>query len=138
MLMPYADIGISAGLPRGTIRVVAFILRSSGEVTNQWLPGVGGSMSNLGHTPDMTTIPNAQFVAVPLDIPGDFDGDGYVDQTDLDHLLACSSGPTTPQTDPTCDDAKFDADDDVDQVDFGIFQPCYGGENNPGDPNCAD
>lgn len=32
----------------------------------------------------------------------------------------------------------FDTDGDVDQSDFGIFQRCYSGENNPADPGCAD
>jgi len=68
---------------------------------------------------------------------GDFDGDRDVDQTDLQHLLACDLGPTIPQTDPACQDADLDGDGDVDQSDFGILQRCYSGENNPANSDCA-
>ena len=74
----------------------------------------------------------------PPEVPGDFDRDGDVDYADFGHLEACFSGPTIPQTDPTCANAKLDEDADADLTDFGIFQRCYSGENNPADPSCAD
>src|SRR5207247_6647270 len=83
MFLPYADIGVSAAPPRGTIRIAAFIVRTSGEVTNQWLPGVGGGRGSLGLIPDMTTVTGQQFASIPLDLPGDLNGDGYVDEADF-------------------------------------------------------
>ena len=57
----------------------------------------------------------------------DFDRDGDVDDTDLDHFEACSSGPAIPQTDPDCLNADFDGGSDVDQDDFGVMQRCLSG-----------
>jgi hypothetical protein len=31
----------------------------------------------------------------------------------------------------------MDVDEDVDQDDFGIFQDCFSGPDQPGDPGCA-
>ncbi|MHC4444789.1 MAG: hypothetical protein ACYTA5_19505, partial [Planctomycetota bacterium] len=77
--------------------------------------------------------------AVGEDIPGDFNGDGDVDQDDFDTFESCASGPVIPHDgSPTCQYADFDSDNDVDQNDFAIFQRCYSGENNPGDPSCAN
>jgi len=40
--------------------------------------------------------------------------------------------------DEDCSKADFDGDYDVDQVDFGIFQRCCRGKNNPADAGWAD
>jgi Zn-dependent metalloprotease len=69
--------------------------------------------------------------------PGDFDGDGDVDQYDTDAFEACASGAGIPYP-ADCGEADFDTDNDVDQSDFGVFQRCLSGEDNPGDPSCAD
>ena len=60
-----------------------------------------------------------------------------MDGDDLTAFLACDSGPGIPYSEG-CAGKDFDHDNDVDQSDFGIFQRCYSGENNPADPNCAD
>jgi len=70
--------------------------------------------------------------------PGDFDGDGDVDQVDFGHLQTCFSGPYVPQTDPGCRNAMLDYDNDVDSEDFAIFQACFSGSNVLADPSCAD
>ena len=70
-------------------------------------------------------------------VPSDFDGDLDVDQDDLDAFGNCASGPAIALV-AGCEDKDFDKDNDVDQSDFGIIQRCISGENNPGDPNCAD
>jgi alpha-amylase len=80
LFIPYADIGV-AGLG-GTIRIAAFILQSSGRVSNQWLPGLGGNQGMLNFAPDLTTVPGVQFATIPLSIAGDIDADGDVDATD--------------------------------------------------------
>jgi len=67
---------------------------------------------------------------------GDFDGDGDVDDSDVDAFISCDSGPAVTLT-PGCEHKDLDQDMDVDQSDFGIFQRCYSGENNPADPGCA-
>lgn len=36
-----------------------------------------------------------------------------------------------------CENRDFDDDNDVDMTDFGVFQRCYSGANNPADPDCG-
>ncbi len=60
--------------------------------------------------------------AVTVFRPGDFDRDGQVTADDLEHLIACRTGPTLPQDRPDCLDARLDFDADVDADDFGILQ----------------
>ncbi len=63
----------------------------------------------------------------------DFNGDDYVDVTDLAHFQFCASGAN--ETPPAgCTDADLDDDGDVDQSDFGLFQRCLSGVEvvNPG------
>jgi hypothetical protein len=54
--------------------------------------------------------------------PYDFDGDGDVDQEDLDQFRTCASGPAIPVDDPFCMQADFDHDGDADQSDFAFLQ----------------
>jgi hypothetical protein len=82
LLVPYADVGL-AGATGTNIRVAAFIIRSSGDVSNQWLPGLGGGHGNLGLTPDMTAIAGQQFATIPLVIRGDVDLNGTVTAADI-------------------------------------------------------
>jgi len=71
--------------------------------------------------------------------PGDFDHDGDVDQSDFAHLQVCLTGPTNPQYDPDCLDARLDSvDEDVDQQDCEVFKQCLSGADTPQDPACAD
>ena len=81
----------------------------------------------------------AECVGCPRVIPGDFDRDGDVDRDDSIDFETCASGPgILRSSSPTCDSADFDTDDDADQADFAVFQRCYSGEDQTGDPNCAD
>ena len=52
----------------------------------------------------MNNIDNVSFEVVTR-VPGDFDKDGDVDQSDFGHLQACYTGPGTDITDPECFDA---------------------------------
>jgi len=86
------------------------------------------------------TIPGSpvdQTGCPPL-IPGDFDRDGDVDQSDFGHLQACFSGSTVAQGDPACANAKLDADVDVDRADLGIFMRCLSGSKVPADAACGE
>jgi hypothetical protein len=86
-----------------------------------------------------------------LEIPADFDSDGDVDLADLALFEACATGPAVPynpaglpEPEPGCTltpdgsgriAADFDQDNDVDQADFGVFQRCFNGPNQP--PACG-
>lgn len=76
-------------------------------------------------------------VVKPL-VPGDFDGDCDVDQSDFGHFQICYTSPGVEVTDPACRDARLDPDVDVDLADFGVFQLCMSGANKPASPDCAD
>jgi hypothetical protein len=68
--------------------------------------------------------------------PSDFDGDGDVDASDLDHLLQCGSGPVVAKADVLCSNADLDHDGDVDQIDFAQFQRCYSGTDVMSSATC--
>jgi hypothetical protein len=70
-------------------------------------------------------------------VPGDWDGDGDVDQVDFVILESCWSGPSvTHDGSLSCQQADLDNDGDVDQSDFGIFQRCYSGKDRPARVGC--
>jgi Tol biopolymer transport system component len=70
-------------------------------------------------------------------IPGDFDGDGDVDQQDFGHFQVCLTGSGAGPVDSGCEDAVLDGDTDVDEADLAIFTNCLSGADVPADPACA-
>lgn len=70
--------------------------------------------------------------------PGDFDGDGDVDQEDFGMFQKCLTGESLPQDDTACSPARLDADVDVDQYDTAIFIACYSGPGANAPFNCAN
>jgi hypothetical protein len=86
LIVPLADIGLAATYS-GTITFAAFLMRPTGSVGNQWLPGLGGGFSNLGAGPDMNTIPGDQFTPLTIVRLGDCDCDGEVDFYDIDPFV---------------------------------------------------
>lgn len=87
------------------------------------------------------TVPGSPVDAqgCPPEIPGDFTGDGDVDQDDLSIFESCASGPGIPHPgSPICQKADADNDGDVDQEDFAVIQCCYSGQDIPANPNCKD
>jgi hypothetical protein len=108
----------------------------------------GGDHSACGGDTDGDTVPDACDLCpgtppgtqvddngCPPQIPGDFNHDGDVDKDDFIELTGCDSrdGVNFP---PGCSAKDLDGDGDVDLNDFGIFQRCYSGANQPGDPEC--
>jgi hypothetical protein len=94
------------------------------------------TISDPNSTNKTATIAVSLTVGPPV-VPGDFDGDGDVDQQDFGRFQACYSGDGYEQTDPACAKAKLDGDYDVDQLDFAIFAGCMSGPGVQGAPNCA-
>jgi len=121
MTVSFADVGITGATE--TIRVMAMLLRSSGEVSNQFLPSLGVGYANLGFVPiNLNDIPTQQFVSISLvSLPGDWDGDGDVDLADFTQFLACMTGPEGGALGPGCNAFDFDADLDVDLIDAAEF-----------------
>jgi hypothetical protein len=67
-------------------------------------------------------------------LPGDFDADTDIDQSDFSHIQACLTGDAVAYT-PPCRDADLDGDLDVDSSDIGQFISCMGGADLP--PGCG-
>ncbi len=72
----------------------------------------------------------------PMPLPGDFDGDGDVDQGDLAAFITCTSRAALPPA-TGCASRDLDRDGDADQDDFGIVQRCRSNPGGAGDPDCA-
>lgn len=118
MFIPYEYIDVTA--PTGNvIRVAAFILRNTGEIGNQWLPGLGGGYSNLGVAPNLTTIPGNQFAEVALVVTGDVNLSGGVDVTDIDGFVNVLLGLDVVASHITASDANCDGS--VDGRDIADF-----------------
>ena len=127
LLLPYEDLDLDSGAD--SVKVMVMMVRSSGEVGNQTLPGLGGGYANAGYTPDMTAYPGQQYADVSLLVLGDYDGDRDVDAADFAWFDDCITGPDAgPPPTPDCDAFDFDFDADVDLADFkGLQQalPAY-------------
>lgn len=105
-----------------------------------------GEISIDGNTVTVTSNPT---VVVPLDpdnpdfgqieftgvivaigivsVPGDFDGDGDVDEFDVEAYFGCVTGPDAGPITAPCEVFDFDEDDDVDFGDFGVLQRVFTG-----------
>lgn len=70
-------------------------------------------------------------------VPGDFDGDLDVDQSDFGRFKVCIC-ESFGQLGPDCTEADLDGDGDVDNGDVAVFIRCVTGAGMVGDPFCAD
>lgn len=118
LLVPYADIGLPVQPLAQTIRLVAFLVQQDGNVSNQWLRGLGGGYANLGQDPDLTSIPGNQFVTLaPGGCVGDCNCDGAVTFDDIKYFVVALGGEQAWITHhlaqngapPTCPYANCDA-----------------------------
>jgi hypothetical protein len=107
IFLPFAELGITPPLC-DRLRISAVIVRTDGQVANQVLPGIGGSLVNLGFAPNFNSTPANQFVqtlipptcSVPC--PGNSNGDLVVNFGDITAVLANfgTSYIPTPGTGP--------------------------------------
>ncbi len=124
--LPFDDLLITE--TTDMIKLMAVLVRSNGQVGDQFLPGLGGGYDNLGFVPlDLNTIPGEQFLRFSLsDLPGDGDQDGDVDLFDFAGIQACESGPGATLG-AGCACLDLDLDGDVDFADFADFQAAFTG-----------
>ncbi len=116
MLIPYAAAGLPVDpqLRAGrVVKIAAAVVRSSGEVGNQWLPGCPAGTGDLGVAPNMAGIAGSQ--AFSLTLPStcgsaDFNGDGDVGtDADIAAFFACLGGNCCA----TCGSSDFNGDGDT-------------------------
>jgi hypothetical protein len=118
--IPLADLGLPAGFA-GRVAVAAFIERTNGAVSNQWLPPLPTGSADTGLAPAMGSVAGTQFAVVSFGKPGDLDGDGVVGGADLGVLLS-SWGPVTAATMA----ADLNHDGTVDGADLGALLSNWG------------
>lgn len=122
--LPLVDLGLPEDY-EGEIGFAAFIELSNDTVTNQWLPGLGGGRPNAGVAPNMTTIPGDQFVvlaaAPPAGLPGDANGDCFVNGADLSVVLGNFGASVTPGT-----SGDFNGDGVVNGADLSVLLAGFG------------
>ncbi len=121
MELPFGDLDIDP--PDGRIRMMAMLVRNTGFVGNQFLPGLGFGTPELGFVPiDLNTIDNQQFTSIVVTPqPGDWNGDGVVDLVDYARLATCITGPLGGAFGPGCNVFDFDVDVDIDLEDAAFF-----------------
>jgi alpha-amylase len=92
MVIPYAALGLP-GDTCATIRVAAMLVRGSGAVTNQTLPGLNGRATDLGIAPNLNLVAGSQFLTLvrPASCPPgcgtDYNGDRTVNLDDLSDFI---------------------------------------------------
>lgn len=75
-------------------------------------------------------VAGAKAAALAIELaatPGDYDGDGDVDNADYLEFPNCLTGPQQSYADPDCAVFDFDTDDDVDLQDYASFQGALAG-----------
>lgn len=125
IFVPFTDIGLTSGA-EGPVGIGAFLMKSDGTISSQWLPGVGGSGANLGIAPNMTSIAGDQFAVVtkaapPVACVGDLDADGDTDVFDFGVFASNFGQSVAPGT-----SGDFDGNGSVDVLDFGTFASDFG------------
>jgi hypothetical protein len=119
--LPFSATGTITNVP--DVKGVVLRTRMYNDLAREW---------NMFNTDNLSFNINT---IVPS-IPGDFDGDGDVDQSNFGHFQACVTGPDAGPLSGGCEDADFDQDNDVDLADFSVFQRCAAGDGVPADPGC--
>ncbi len=76
-------------------------------------------------------------VPCDIDAPGDYDGDGDIDNADYNFFKNCATRATVPAPSANCDGTDFDGDGDADPSDFGTWQLLYTGACDCG-PNLKE
>ena len=111
MRLPLTELGLPADFS-GTIAVSACIERTTGALSNQWLPGLPAGSADLGIGADLRQVAGLQHLSVTLALPGDLDGNGTVDAGDIGSLLL-QFGPCSGCA------ADLDGSGEVDAGDIG-------------------
>lgn len=116
----------------GVATATLSVLNATDEQAGEYRCVVGNPYGNAtSDTATLTVLPRPS-------PPGDMDGDDDVDQEDFGLLQACVSGPSVPQSDPACADARLDKDSDVDQADVSLFLGCLSGPEVVADWDCVN
>ena len=122
MRVPFADLGLAADF-KGAISVAACIQRTTGAVSNQWLPGLAAGSAALGLAPNLVSVPGVQHKTVFVGLLGDVDGDGAVGGTDLAAVLG-AWGQTSSTAGYLA--ADLNGDSTVDASDLSIVLAQWG------------
>ncbi|HOA73742.1 MAG TPA: dockerin type I domain-containing protein [Phycisphaerae bacterium] len=125
----------TSGTSSGETDTIEVTYTAAGLAVGTHIGRITVTAAGAEHSPEVVTV---TLTVNEKPIPGDLNGDGFVDGRDVAIFLPCMTAPQEPPQDPACSAADFDGDTDVDQSDFGILQKCIRGDAVPGDRTCAD
>jgi hypothetical protein len=103
-----------------------------------WLQAGKGNHTLIARAMDnglVTSTSAPVHITVPW-IPGDFDGDRDVDQTDFGFMQRCFGGPAAAGQ--PCADADLNTNTVVDNDDMELFEQCASGPQIASSPDCLD
>jgi hypothetical protein len=130
----WLSVNPASGVSTGEVDPISINYSTAGLGLGTYTATITISAAGAGNSPQTIGV---TVTVKPPAIPGDFDGDGDVDQSDFGYLQKCLTGPGLAVVDPACDGARLDADDDVDSEDMVLFSGCMSGAGKDGDPDCA-
>ena len=123
MIISYNDVDFDPNTTNA-IGITTFIMQTNGNVSNQWLPGLGGGYDNLGQTPDLLTIAGNQYAHLLLDPLGDLNCDGAINSLDVDPFVLALTDPNNYLTAyPDChlEYADTNGDGSINSLDIDPF-----------------
>ncbi len=124
-MLPFGDLLLDPAA--SSVKLLVMIVQPNGDVGNQFLPGLGGGVSNLGPSPDLTNVSGIQFVEISMIVPGDDNGDGVFNLADHAGFPPCMTGPMPSGGLPVgCDIFDFDGNLAVDLDDYAEVQRSLG------------
>jgi hypothetical protein len=138
-------VSANASDPGGSVTKVEFFADGNkiGEDTSAPYSCVWAQAGKGAHTLTAKATDNdgATTTSTPVHItvkgvPGDFDGDSDVDQSDFGYLQTCLSGSLGVPA--GCEDTDLNGDNQVNSGDASSFLRCMSGANVQGDPACLN
>ncbi len=86
MRVPFAELGLPSDF-KGAVAIAAFVQRTTGAVSNQWLPPLAAGSADPGLAPNLVAIAGVQHKTLYVGLLGDADGDGVIGGSDLAAVL---------------------------------------------------
>ncbi len=101
------------------------ILESDGDILG--VPTRLGTFRPLFKVTDAINRTDTRQISVIVAQFGDFDGDGDVDEQDLDQFRICYTGPDGGPLGESCRTGDAEGDDDIDCLDWSAFRTAFEG-----------
>ena len=120
--IPFVELGLSPRF-KGRLAISVCMQRTTGALSNQWLPGLGAGSGDLGLAPNLGGAAGQQHLSVFVGLLGDIDGDGAVGGGDLAVMLG-AWGQTSAGSGFLASD--LNGDGQVDAADLSVLLAQWG------------